>query len=46
MLNALGAHDMPVIQALALTYAITVQIASTLSEMLLRALDPRIRAAS
>lgn len=46
MLNALGAHDMPVIQALALTYAITVQIASTLSEMLLRALDPRIRAAT
>ncbi len=43
MLRALGAYDLQTIQALALTYAVTVQVVNMLTEFALHQLNPRLR---
>lgn len=43
MLSAITSHDLPVIQALTVTYAVAVQGANLLSDWLLQALNPRLR---
>lgn len=43
MVQSLGVHDLFMIQGLALTYAVTVQIMNTLSDAALYALNPRLR---
>lgn len=43
MVNAIGAHDLPMIQGLALTYAIAVQAVNMLTDTVLLLLNPRLR---
>ncbi|MDE1180017.1 ABC transporter permease [Paraburkholderia sp.] len=43
MVNAIGARDLPVIQALALVYAVVVQGANALTDALEMVLNPRLR---
>ncbi|MEQ7922202.1 ABC transporter permease [Xanthomonas sp. WHRI 1810A] len=43
MLRALGAFDIQTIQALALTYAITVQLVNMLTEFVMQQLNPALR---
>lgn len=43
MLAAISSHDLPVIQALTVAYALAVQLANLLSELLLQEINPRLR---
>jgi peptide/nickel transport system permease protein len=43
MVNAIAAHDLAMIQALALTYAVAVQAFGAITDALLVALNPRLR---
>lgn len=43
MVNAIGARDLPVIEALALVYAVVVQVANALTDTLEVVLNPRLR---
>jgi ABC-type dipeptide/oligopeptide/nickel transport system permease component len=45
MINAIGARDLPVIQALALVYAVVVQCANATADALEVLLNPRLRMA-
>ena len=46
MISAIGAHDLPTIQALALLYALVVQIANAVVDALELMWNPRLRSAS
>ncbi|WP_347557145.1 ABC transporter permease [Robbsia sp. KACC 23696] len=46
MISAIGAHDLPTIQALALLYALVVQIVNALVDALELMWNPRLRSAS
>ncbi|CAN5167630.1 ABC transporter permease [soil metagenome] len=43
MVNAIGAHDLAMIQALAITYAVAVQVFGAITDGLLVAMNPRLR---
>ena len=45
MLSAIASHDLPVIQALTIAYAVAVQLANLCSEWLLQELNPKMREA-
>ncbi|MCQ4162379.1 ABC transporter permease subunit, partial [Roseomonas sp. GC11] len=46
LLRALLARDIPVVAGLGLTFALLLALATLLAELLLRLLDPRLRAAA
>lgn len=43
MVNAIGGHDLPMIQGLALTYAVAVQAVNMVTDAVLLLLNPRLR---
>jgi peptide/nickel transport system permease protein len=43
MVNAIGAHDLSMIQGLALTYAVAVQAVNMVTDAVLLLLNPRLR---
>ena len=45
MLGAIASHDLPVIQAVTIVYALAVQLANLCSEWLLQELNPKLRGA-